>query len=257
MKQLIHTILFVLFGVVISTLMGFIVYEHGRQPIHDIKIKISRTDNGGFLDKELILNTIEGMENIDSVPIAYFDLTVLENKLNSNPFIDHVDAFININKDLIVNIKEREALLRIYLPDNSSFYVDCNGNLFPLCSRFTPRLIIANGYINMPKPGAHATIYDTVFAKTELPELYNLVKKISVSPLLKSQISQIYVNSAGEYDLIPELGSHSIKLGKTDHLDEKLRNLDSFYRKKLVKEGWEKYEIINLMYTNQIVCTKK
>jgi cell division protein FtsQ len=42
-----------------------------------------------------------------------------------------------------------------------------------------------------------------------------------------------------------------------DNIDEKLRNLESFYKKKLLKEGWEKYEIINLMYTNQIVCTKK
>jgi cell division protein FtsQ len=257
MKRLIHTILFVLFGVVISTLMGFIVYEHGKQPIHDIKIKISRTDNGGFLNNELMLNTIKEIEGIDSVPIAHFDLTALEKKLISNPFIDHVDAFINIKRDLIVNIKEREALLRIYLPDNNSFYVDCNGDLFPLCSGFTPRLIIANGYINATKPGTHASIYDTIFDKTEIPELYHLSRKIIAYPLLKSQISQIYVNSVGEYDLIPELGSHSIKLGKTDHLDEKLRNLDSFYRKKLVKEGWEKYETINLMYTNQIVCTKK
>ncbi|PLX00431.1 MAG: hypothetical protein C0591_01255 [Marinilabiliales bacterium] len=257
MKRFTHTILFVLFGAVISTLMGFIVYEHGRQHIHDIKIKISRTENGGFLNNELMLNTVKEMEGIDSVPIAHFDLTALENKLISNPFIDHVDAFINIKRDLIVNIKEREAILRIYLPDNSSFYVDRDGNLFPLCSRFTPLLIIANGYINAPKPGEHATIYDTIFTKTEIPELYYLASKIVANPLLKSQISQIYVNSVGEYDLIPELGSHSIKLGKTDHLDEKLRNLDSFYRKKLVKEGWEKYEIINLMYTNQIVCTKK
>lgn len=257
MKQLIHTILFVLFGVVISMLMGFIVYEHGRQPIHEIKIKISKTENGGFLSHELILNTVEEMKGVDSVPIAHFDLTVLENKLIINPFVDHVDAFININKDLIVNVKEREALLRVYLPDNNSFYVDCEGNLFPLCSRFTPRLIIANGYIDAPKPEMHATISDTIFAKTELPELYYLAKKISANPLLKSQISQIYVNSVGGYDLIPELGSHTIRLGNTDHLDEKLRNLDSFYRKKLVKEGWEKYEIINLMYTNQIVCTKK
>jgi cell division protein FtsQ len=237
--------------------MGFIVYEHGRQPIHDIKIKISRTDNGGFLNEELILNSVKEIEGIDSVPIAHLDLTALENKLISNPFIDHVDAFINIKRDLIVNIKEREALFRVYLSDNSSFYVDCNGNLFPLCSRFTPRLIIANGYINAPKPEANATIYDTIFVESGIPELYYLASKIVTNPLLKSQISQIYVNSVDEYDLIPELGSHTIRLGKTDQLEEKLRNLDAFYRKKLVKEGWEKYEIINLMYTNQIVCTKK
>lgn len=237
--------------------MGFIVYEHGQQNIRDIKIKISRTDNGGFLSNELILKTVHEIEGIDSMKIYNFDISSLENKISKNPFVDHVDAYINIDKDLILNIHEREALLRVYLPDNTSFYIDKNGALFPLCSNFTPRLIIANGYIKAPIPIRLSTINDSVYAVSELPAIYILAKEISNNSFLQSQISQIYVNSIGEYDLIPELGSHSIKFGKMDHVEQKLRNLDSFYRKKLVNEGWEKYETINLMYTNQIVCTKK
>lgn len=257
MKRILYIILFILFGVVISTLMGFIVYKHGNQHINDIKIKISKTDNGGFLAHDLILSMVKETEGIDSLSIAHLDLAVLENKLNGNPYVDHVDAYINIKRDLIINIKERDAILRVYLPDNSSFYMDLKGNLFPLCSWFTPRLIIANGYIKATLPVANTNVYDSTFTKTKLPELYSLVIKISENPLLNSQISQIYVNSRGEYDLIPELGNHSIQLGNTDQIDVKLRNLDSFYRTKLIKEGWEKYEKINLMYTNQIVCTKK
>ncbi len=257
MKQILLTILFILFGMIVSTLMGFIVYKNGNQHIKDVRIKISKTENGGFLSQELILKLVNEIDGIDSVPIAHFNISDLENKIINNPFVDYVDAFININRDLIINIKEREALLRIYLPDNSSFYVDCDGNIFPLCSWFTPRLIIANGYIKSPESYNQKSVFDTAYSKTKLPELYDLARNISENQLLKSQISQIYVNSMGEFDLIPELGNHTIQLGTTEQLDVKLRNLDSFYRKKLVREGWDKYETLNLMYTNQIVCTKK
>ena len=257
MKSFLNITLFVLFGLITSSLMGFIVYKHGHKTIHDIKVKISRTDNGGFIDKSQILNAIKEDKSIDTIHIIDFDISKLENNLGYNPYIAHIDAYININRDLIVNIEERETLLRLYLPDNSSFYIDCHGNLFPLNPSFTPRVIIANGYINIPRPVGNASVFDSVYVKTKLPDMYLLANKISANSFLKSQISQIYVNSKGEYDLIPELGSHTIKLGMLDNLDEKLRNLEAFYKKKLVKEGWEKYEIINLMYTNQIVCTKK
>ena len=257
MRQLLYIILFVTLGITLLSLMGFMVYEHGRQPVQEIKIKISKTENGGFLNQERIYSSILELNGMDTVMVSDFDEAFIENKLRQNPYIAHADAYININRELILNIKEREALFRIYLPDNSSFYVDTEGNLFPLCDWFTPRLLIANGYINALKPEGLLSIQDSVYAETELPELYELVKKITLRPFLNSQISQIYVNSKGEFDLIPELGSHSIRLGQMDYVDEKLRNLETFYRKKLVTEGWDKYEIINLMYTNQIVCTKK
>jgi len=257
MKKLIQTILFILFGVVASTLMGFIIYEHGHQNINEIKIKISKTDNGGFLSEESIINIIKEIDSIKTKKINDLEINLLEKLVSSNPFVNHVDAYININKDLIINIEEREALLRIYLPDNSSFYIDKNGNLFPLCNRYTPRLIIANGYINTHTHNSFSTVTDTLYTETELPEIFQLTKKISNNSFLKAQISQIYVNSIGEYDLIPELGSHTIRLGNINNIDEKLRNLESFYKKKLVNEGWEKYETINFTYKNQIVCTKK
>jgi len=257
MKKLFHIIVFVLFSLIMASLMGFIVYEHSHQTIGDIKVKISRTDNGGFINKELILNKIKETEGIDTISIADFDISGLENNISINPYVDHVDAFININKDLIIYIKEREALLRLYLPDNSGFYIDCNGKLFPLSSSFTPHITIANGYIKVPEPYGEGCIYDSLYRNTELPDLYQLLTKISSNPFLSSQINQIYVNSKGEYDLIPELGSHVIKFGKIVDMNEKLRNLESFYKRKLIKEGWEKYDIINLMYKNQIVCTKK
>ena len=75
--------------------------------------------------------------------------------------------------------------------------------------------------------------------------------------MLKAQINQIYVNSKGEYDLIPELGDHVVQFGTIENAQNKLCNLGAFYRKTLTSNDWDNYKIINLTYKDQIVCTKK
>ena len=41
------------------------------------------------------------------------------------------------------------------------------------------------------------------------------------------------------------------------YIDDKLINLEAYYRKNLTIPDWDKYRTINLTYRDQIVCTKK
>ena len=100
-------------------------------------------------------------------------------------------------------------------------------------------------------------IHDSTYIDTPLNNVFQINNLIAKNELLKSQIGQVYVNSIGEYDLIPILGNHIIKLGKTVNVEEKMENLTSYYKKNLVTEDWDKYRTINLKYKDQIVCTKK
>ena len=88
-------------------------------------------------------------------------------------------------------------------------------------------------------------------------KVFYLYSKIANNNFLNSQIGQIYVNSKGEYDLVPLLGEHLVKLGPLENIDEKLINLEAYYRKNLTIPDWDKYRTINLTYRDQIVCTKK
>ena len=257
MKRFLHISLVVLFIAAISALMGFIVYEHGRQHIGDLKIYISGTDQGGFLNEQIIKRIIKSYDSIDTVQVRHFNARKLEEAISKNPFVEDVDAYLGINRDLIINVEEREALLRIYLPDNRSFYLDKNGVIFPLCDYFTPRTLIANGYIKAPAIRNYTCVSDTMYAGSDLPGLFHLAEKINERPFLKAEISQIYINSKGKYDLIPEVGQHTVRLGRPEDTDKKLDYLEAFYKEKLPKEGWNKYKIINLEYKNQIVCIKK
>lgn len=88
-------------------------------------------------------------------------------------------------------------------------------------------------------------------------DLFELTKIIRQNNFLQALISQIYVNSKGEFDLIPQLGKQIIHLGSIENIEKKLNKLEIFYKKAMMKAGWEKYATINLEYKDQIVCTKK
>jgi cell division protein FtsQ len=67
----------------------------------------------------------------------------------------------------------------------------------------------------------------------------------------------MYVNTDSEIELIPRVGDHTILIGNTNNLEEKMQNLFVFYTQAMKKAGWNEYEMINLKYRGQVVCSKK
>ncbi|MFW6222798.1 MAG: cell division protein FtsQ, partial [Bacteroidota bacterium] len=59
------------------------------------------------------------------------------------------------------------------------------------------------------------------------------------------------------FEIIPRVGAHFIHFGSIDQYEWKFKKLKYLYKKGFSKEGWNKYEQINLKYKNQIICTKR
>ena len=76
------------------------------------------------------------------------------------------------------------------------------------------------------------------------------------SRFLKAQIEQVYVDKTGEFELFPRVGNHIIVFGNAEDIDKKFERLLIFYRNGLSKTGWNKYNVINIKYENQVVCSK-
>jgi cell division protein FtsQ len=64
------------------------------------------------------------------------------------------------------------------------------------------------------------------------------------------------VDNNDEIDLIPRLGNNIVHLGTAENFEGKLRNLETFYKEVLPETGWNKYDLINLEFKDQIVCRK-
>jgi|TARA_B100001971_G_C18133646_1_gene506273 cell division protein FtsQ len=264
LKRIIYISLFTLTIIGLLTLTGFIVNYNKSNQVSDIEVNIYRNSELGFLNSGEILHELNRIKNlplnpevVDSLIINKLETDKIENVLTNNPYIDEVDSYFTVDGRLLINIKEKEPIIRIYDSGNEGFYIDNNGDIFPISRQFAPRVIIANGYIKDKITNFNSNITDSIYSSSFLQELFYLTQLINQNELLKAQINQIYVNSKGEYDLIPELGNHLVQFGTFDNAQIKLRNLDAYYRKSLKTDDWDIYKTINLTYKDQIVCTKK
>lgn len=262
MKKIIQITAFILFALVLSGLMGFIYLEREKQKLDDINVRVCRDSEKGFINKDEIYTLIESTDSIRNRKFKEVNTRKLEQIISENPYVQNTDVFVNINNRLIVNIKEKRVVLRVFNQDDIGYYIDENAGILPLSNQFTPRVLIANGYINTPYIKNHDNIYDSIYTsttanKTVLSDLFTLTNIICQDIFLRAQISQIYVNSKGEYDLIPQIGNQIIHLGSIENAENKLAKLEVFYKEAMMKSGWEKYKIINLKFKNQVVCTKK
>lgn len=259
MKRNLHIALIVVFTTAVFVLMTYIYINHQKQQLGSIEITIIRSGERGFITKEDIQNKVEQIDSIRYKKLNEIRLGQLERSILKNPFVEFTDAFINIEGNLVIHVKEVVPIMRVFNRKGGSFYMDERGYLIPLCDTYTPRLMVVNGYFNVSdKFIHHAHISDSAYSGTYLPEAFELVKMLDTQPFLHAQINQVYLNSKDEFDLVPLLGNHIIQFGKMDHnAAEKLNNLVVFYKQALLKEGWDNYETINLKYKNQVVCTKK
>ena len=239
------------------SLTVLIKHENTDIWVKDITVNIYRPTEIGFLSSDIILSELGNIDSIQTLTLREAEIESIEELLIVNPHIEHVDSYMTLDGKLLINVSEKVPVIRIYDTDGKSLYVDKHGNFIPLSNRYTPRVIIASGYIGDMNIKLSSNIYDSIYINTPLNNVFHINNLILKNELLKSQIGQVYVNSIGEYDLIPMLGNHIIKLGKTDNLKQKIENLTSYYKKNLVTEGWNKYRTINLKYKDQIVCTKK
>ena len=73
---------------------------------------------------------------------------------------------------------------------------------------------------------------------------------------LKALIEQIYVEKNGEFQLIPKFNDQVIIFGTTENIKDKFARLLIFYKQGLSITGWNRYNMINIKYKNQVVCSK-
>lgn len=241
----------------ITGLMSFIIIKNSDNLVPSIDINIFRETKIGFLDKEDLLNTMNNFQNLDSIKVKQLKISKLELELLADPYVKSVDAFTNIQGKLIVNISEKNPVVRIFNKKTSGYYLTESGDILPLSNNYSARVFMVNGYLNIPFVEGFTNVKDTVYKNTTLKGILELSNTLVENEFLKSQINQIYINSKLEFELIPEFGNHTIIVGDLKNLDKKLQKLETFYKQVLLKEGIDKYKTINLKFDDQLVCTKK
>lgn len=218
---------------------------------NNVVINIKDKGELGFLAEPEILDYINnhGLAMVLNKKIKDINADDIEKRIEENDYVENAEVFTNFEGSIKVNIDQKNPVYRVFNNQGVSYYVCKDGTHIPISSKFTPRLIVATGYIPL----------NSNLEKQRLVEenLYELVEFIEQNAFWRAMIGQIYVEKNGDFVLYPKLEGHKIIIGNADELEQKFRKLQIFYKEALKHINWQQYESINLKYKDQIICTKK
>jgi len=253
----------VLSGAAFLALLGFVGSRQQTLLVKSVVVNIVDQDAHDFVDRNEVLSRINAKGKIIGKPVGGLDFTLLEKRILSNPWVRTAEVYSAIDGTLHAELEQRHPVVRVINVYDEQFYIDSEGVFMPISDRHTPPVVVANGHLfnrfSEGKIGYNFTMGDS--AGTPLPrtigQIFTTALAVEADTFWSANTEQLYVNENQELELIPRLGQHRILLGDTTDLSDKLDRMRIFYLQGLNKTGWDKYELINLKFKNQVVCTKR
>jgi cell division protein FtsQ len=207
----------------------------------EVKIDIEEETMEGFLNPGEVKRLLTQYKLYPlSQPMNRISPRRIEETLQKSPFVEKAECYKSLNGHVCIIIKQRIPVIRIMSDNGDNYYLDNFGNIMPEAGYATD-ILIASGHINKK------------YAQNVLSKIANHI--ISDS-FWRNQIVQLNVLTNGTLEMIPRVGDHIVYLGYPAHIDNKLERLQKFYIYGLNKTGWNKYNYINVEFSNQIICKR-
>ncbi|MBT3301987.1 MAG: hypothetical protein HOG05_07575 [Bacteroidetes bacterium] len=228
--------------------VSFAEKSANQQQCTEVVIRIYPENNNQFLDKQDVINSLVESNGraIENLNIGEINTKDLESTLKLNSFIDNAEVYFDLLGNLYVDVYHRKPVLRIMSSSDQNYYIDKHGVHMPLSKKHTARILIATGFIEKASR-------DTDFEQ----QLFAVAEFIKKDQFLDALIGQIHVKYDGELILVPKIEDFKIEFGNLDNMEFKFKKLKIFYKEILPYEGWNKYNKVDLRFSNQIVLNKK
>lgn len=221
-------------------LYGFSNLKNSSQKVADISIEFEQGDNL-FMDYQMVNKLlIQNGGTVKNLTKSVIDLHNLEANIQSHPMVESASVFLTVDGFLKAIVKQRTPIARVVV-SNESYYIDRQAKSMPLSDNFSARVLLISGAVK----------------EENNAEIHQLVTAILNDEFLKEQIIAIEKKPKNEYVLDTRVGDQKIILGNIENLNQKFKNLGSFYIKTMADSTIYKYDSINLKYNKQVVCTNK
>jgi cell division protein FtsQ len=231
-------------GIVLLTWMGFV--SSSDVLVKDLKIDIVSKEGNMFTSEDEVLELMRGGENILTLPVSKWDMSEMERRIETNPFVKDAEVYRDVKGNVLVRVKQRKPIGRIYHQYDKDSYVDEIGNLLPTTARHTARV---------PLLEIEGLNWETNLTETNYGEnLLSLLKHIEADDFWRAQIAHLVVKSNGQIEMIPQVTKQTIIFGMPEGIENKFDKLMIFYKKILPAKGWNTYTTVNLKIKDQIIC---
>ena len=198
-------------------------------------------DDAPYISQETVNKLlIENNPDAKSIAKDKVDLNKLEKRINAHEMIEKSDVFVSIDGVLKAIVKQKTPIARIF-DENSSFYIDYQGNRIPLSANFTARVPLVSGFINTKN-------------SEKLAELFRIIYN---DEFLKKNIIAVQIMPNGSLQMRNRNYNYQIDFGGTLRMNAKFNNYKVFFQKAVLDSSLNKYKTIDLRFAQQVVCTKK
>jgi len=253
-KQIIKKIVFVALTLTAcSGLVILLVAAIGRRNhelCKDYMITIQGAQKNLFINEKDIRKQLNSSLDgkIKGEPIAEFNLRKLEQMLEGNAWVKNANLYFDNREVLHVSIEEKEPIARIFTAAGKSFYIDNEGGKMPLSDIMSARVPV---FTNFPDKKV-LTMKDSIL----LDDINKTASFILNDSFWMAQTEQIDITEDRNFELIPTIGNHVVKLGKGNDIEKKFHRLFIFYQQVLSKTSFDKYNIVDVQYTGQVIGSK-
>lgn len=232
------------------TLLLAAISKNNKGLCKDYSINIKGEQKNYFIDTKdveaLLMQHTGG--KIKGQAVTSFNLHELEQMLEHNSWINTAEIYFDNRDVLHVTIAEKEPVARIFTTGGNSFYIDSLGRKMPLSDKLSARVPVFTGYPEMKK----MTAVDSLL----LNDVKVTANYIINNPFWLSQVAQVDITDGNNFEMIPVVGNHLVRLGNGEDIDQKFHRLMVFYKQVLSKTGFDRYKIIDVQYKGQVVTSR-
>jgi len=240
--------------IIIGIIWGSLQFSGKNRTITALQITMKPDTGNYFISKQDVSDMVVKISgNPIGKPLSKINLARMESILRKWPYLEKVQVFAGLDGVLKIQVVQRIPVLRVMNNSFETFFIDSTGTKIPyhpVPGIAPPDVIVANGNITEKFNDSNK-----VHSK-ELTELLAVAKFIRNNSVWNAQFEQCYVDNYGDIILIPRIGKHSIVIGSSENLPQKMENLRVFYEKGLRNIGWDTYSSISLKFQDQVVATR-
>jgi len=250
------TLLF--FGGVIWALQ-FAHRQHSQRTYEHVRVFIDAQNGYVFITENEIIEQLASANLHPERETTRLNTYIIERFLQQNTAIQDVNVFTQISGEVDIRVLQRQPIVRVENAQRQHFFIGSDGGLMALTPNHTARLLIASGHIFEPFRANKNVVESAVDVPSEratLYKIYQLATYIRNDDFLSALISQIYVNSRNEFELVSNVRNQIILLGRAENFEDQFRRLHHFYHHAIRKVDINAYRTINLKFDNQLIGTR-
>ena len=217
------------------------------EKLKNILLHVVNEEQYQFLDKEKLLKTVKQKNDLvaSQTSLSSVNLKTIEQQIYKEPWVAEAQVYLDNQRNMHIYVTQHVPVVRIFFENGQSFYLNKTCKLLPPSDKFTYYTAVVT---NVPWFNSDSM---NLSARAKIVSLVNTIARDS---FWNVQVEQVAMTPNMEFEIYPVLGTHKIIFGDTSAAKRKLENLLGFYKTVLNKIGWDKYQVLDARFDDQVVA---